>query len=318
LRSLINSLILSGLFIMGTANAVTLSRVLNSNPNPNSDPCLIMDDVAQKVADDKLELLSSGDSPHKAVIFVGGIHCNYTYFNEWVPYVSAPDSAVFGFNHDHQSETMTVAGHSLAQDILDLRAKGFDDITVIAHSMGGLVSKAALNELVRDGHANEFKQIQLSTFGTPYGGFILADLALVLPGAEMVSKAIHLPMGPEMGPHSSFLKSLAMDWPANMEFNVYRGLQDTVSTPETAATENRYAAITRHANTLADLEETDHVGYRSENPKVLLAAKGEPVPGMTTVEIVRAEPGSKQSDSQASASNATEKVAQNMEVAMSR
>lgn len=228
-------------------------------------------------------VLSSDDHPHKAVILVGGIHNNYTYFNEWKEGLKAPDTAVIGFNHDHQTQSMSAAAHDLAKEIHGLRAQGIEEVTVVAHSMGGLVSKGALNELVREGEAGEFKHLELHTFGTPWGGFALADVAQILPGAETVSQAVGYPMGPEIGPHSAYMKNLAQEWPANMEFHVYSGTTDNVAIPDASSTKERYEAIVGKADSVTLLEDFKHNDYVETGPQVLGAGKGQSVPGMETL-----------------------------------
>lgn len=237
---------------------------------------------------DTLEVLSSGETPHKAVILVGGIHNNYTYFDSWKESLAAKDTVVMGFDHDHQSEPMSKGAHNLAEAIHALHERGIDDVTVVAHSMGGLVSKGALNELARTGESADFKHMELHTFGTPYGGFAAADLALVIPGSTAVSNAIGYPMGPEIGPHSDYMESLAQKWPDNMEFHVYQGTTDKVAAPDASFTKDRYADITSHADSMVLMEGFQHDEYVEADPQVLNAGRGGQVPGMDATELASA------------------------------
>lgn len=233
---------------------------------------------------DELKTLSTGDNPHKAVILVGGIHDNYTYFDSWKDTLAAKDTTVMGFDHDHRSETMTKGAHNLAMAIQELKDKGYDEVTVIAHSMGGLVSKGALNELVSNGESQNFKHIDFHAFGTPWGGFIAGDLAKITPFSETISEKIGYPMGPEIGPHSDYMKGLEQKWPENMDFNVYKGTADNTATPGSGWTNERYEAIAGKADTMVVLEGFNHTDYRETGAEVLKAFR-EPVPGMDTVAV---------------------------------
>lgn len=232
---------------------------------------------------DELKLLSGDEHAHKAVILVGGINNNYTYFSEWKDSLSAKDTAVMGFDHDHRSENMKTGAHNLAEAISALKEKGFDEVTVVAHSMGGLVSKGALNEMVSNGSSENFKHIEMHSFGTPWGGFAAADLAIVTPAAQTISNAIGFPMGPEIGPHSDYMKSLAQEWPKNMEFHVYSGTTDNVATPKASSTIERYDEITGKANSFVMLEGFKHPDYVEAGASVMQASRGEAVAGMESV-----------------------------------
>lgn len=234
------------------------------------------------VFSEKLEPLSGEASATHAVILVGGIHSNHDYFEKWVPALSGADTVVLGFDHNHRAMTMKEAAASLADSIGELKGRGITDITIVAHSMGGLVAKGAVDEMSRTGAADSFNTLDLHALGTPWGGFAIADLARYTPGSESISNAIGFPMGPEIGPGSDYMQSLAKPMPQNGEFHVYKGDVDTVSTPEMDSTKARYDSIERNATSATELVGFKHNDYSKAPPELLDSTIGKPVPGYDT------------------------------------
>lgn len=210
--------------------------------------------------------LSGDASSSHAVILVGGIHDTYEYFNDWAASAGGPDSQVLGFDHNHQSSTMAEGASMLAEAIRQLHEQGVEDVQVVAHSMGGLVSKAALNELAETGEAQEYGSIELHALGTPWGGFALADL----PGTSTFGPMVGYPMAGEMSPGSDFLRELSQpEWPSNMGFTVYQGTADNVSLPSVLATHERYDENVAQARAIVSMEGFDHSDYVLADPSVL-------------------------------------------------
>ncbi|MBC8737142.1 alpha/beta hydrolase [Paraburkholderia sp. UCT31] len=232
---------------------------------------------------DKFQVQSSGENPTHAVILVGGIHDTYHYWDSWKENLNGPDNVVIGYNHDHTKDTMPNSAHELAHLIDGLKEKGITEVTVVAHSMGGLVAKGALDELARDGQAADFKHIDLHTFGTPFGGFALAEPAHLMPGGAAISNAVGFPMGPDIGPGSPYMKSLAQDWPANMDFHMTVGSKDHVALPAASSTHERYNEIEAKAQSITVVEGYQHTDYRNAGASLLNAAKQEPVAGFDTL-----------------------------------
>lgn len=281
---------------------------MSTNTPPTSRPAAQSESSETKPAhvfSEKLERLSGDSSATHAVILVGGIHSNHDYFKEWVPALSSKDNAVLGFDHDHQAMSMKEAASSLANSIKELKAQGITDVTIVAHSMGGLVSKGAVDELSRTGAAAEFKSIDLHAMGTPWGGFAVGDLARYTPGSEFISKAVGFPMGPEIGPGSDYMKSLAQPMPANGELHIYKGDIDKVATPAMDSTRERYASIEKNAMSATDMEGFGHNDYKKAPPEVLEVSRDAPVPGFDTR---AAEPAPK-AEAQTQAKETSERVA---------
>jgi len=250
----------------------------NSRPVPSEHA----DAKQPHVFTEKLERLSGDSSATHAVILVGGIHSNHDYFQSWVPALSSKENVVLGFDHDHQAMPMREAAASLAGAIKELKEQGVTDITIVAHSMGGLVAKGAVDELSRSGAAGEFNSVDLHALGTPWGGFAVGDLARYTPGSEFISKAVGFPMGPEIGPGSDYMKSLAQPMPANGEFHIYKGDIDNVATPAMDSTKDRYASIERNAASATDMVGFGHNDYKKAPAEVLEVSRDSPVPGFDT------------------------------------
>lgn len=219
----------------------------------------------------------SGETPAKsAIVVIGGIHDTYEHFKSWNKDLSAPDTLVVGFDHDHQSSTMTEASRKLANAIEALQVFGVEEVTVVAHSMGGLVGKAALDHLAESGVASRFTSIDFHAMGTPWGGFALAGI----PGSSYFGPKIGYPMSGEMSPGSDFMERLSKtSWPDNMSFTVYQGSADNVSLPSVLATHERYDEITGRADVIVTLEGYNHTDYVRAGADVLNAGKEPDAPG---------------------------------------
>jgi pimeloyl-ACP methyl ester carboxylesterase len=218
--------------------------------------------ASQSPATETLKLLSaSNDGPTRAVIVFGGIYETYHYWDSWLPLLAAPQTNIYGFDHDHTSTDMRTAARLLAGEIAQLADIGIVDVTVIAHSMGGLVAKAALDELVENDNAVKFVRVELRAFGTPWGGFLFAEPAHFLPGSALVSRVIGLPMGPDIGPQSAFMESLDNPLPPNMRLNLYVGSKDGMASPGMYLTRRRYEAIENIAESVTVLEGLGHKDY---------------------------------------------------------
>lgn len=232
-----------------------------------------------------LQVQSAGEHPTHAVILVGGIHESYHYWDSWAEKLGGPDTLVAGFDHDHTKDTMPNSAHMLASEIEKLKAQGIEDITIVAHSMGGLVSKGALDEMAKDGHAADFKHIELQAFGTPWGGFAMAESAHILPGAAAISRAVGFPMGPDIGPGSDYMKSLAQPLPGNVDLHMYIGSDDKVARPEASSTHARYDSVEANAKSVTVIEGFKHTDYREAGPELMNASRQAPVQGFESVPL---------------------------------
>lgn len=103
-----------------------------------------------------------------------------------------------------------------AAELASLAAAGEDDVTVVAHSLGAITAKGALDRLRRpDGHLEGFKHLRFVALGAPWAGVTAADLALyVLTGVQ------HLAYARDLAPKSPYWRSI-MDTPLAPEVSLY-------------------------------------------------------------------------------------------------
>jgi pimeloyl-ACP methyl ester carboxylesterase len=111
----------------------------------------------------------------------------------------------------------TVADY-LMLSLQDLRdGLGLDQVVVVAHSMGGLVSRAALNDLA-DTDDSDLVPLFV-TISTPWSGH-----AAAASGVER--SPVVLPVWRDMKPGSAFLQTLLVTpLPEGMEFQLFFGFE---------------------------------------------------------------------------------------------
>jgi hypothetical protein len=102
---------------------------------------------------------------------------------------------------------------------LDQLSKGtMDRVVIVAHSMGGLVARAAINELCRNGAPAYFKLYV--SFSTPYGGHDAAK-----KGIE--NAPVVVPSWRDVVPGSAFLDKLHQQpFPVKVPFYLFFGFHD--------------------------------------------------------------------------------------------
>jgi hypothetical protein len=79
------------------------------------------------------------------------------------------------------------------------------------------------------------------------------------------------------------MKSLAQQWPENMNLHLYVGSEDTLVRPEASSTKALYDAVEANAKTVTVIEGLGHVDYNSIGPEIMNASRGEPVQGFQSV-----------------------------------
>src|ERR1043166_3256917 len=87
-------------------------------------------------------------SPSRAIVFVHGIYSSHTTFDPMVrAFESLPkfkDWRLYHFDYDFHA-SVQVNGRELADNLAD-RFNEIDEVVLVAHSMGGLVSRMAILE----------------------------------------------------------------------------------------------------------------------------------------------------------------------------
>ena len=201
-----------------------------------------------------LETLIQKNSNH-AIVLVGGFGTDFKYFTPWMDSLAETNDTVLGFAHDHSANSMEVGATALAFELNKLASTGVTSVTILAHSMGGLVANRAVHLL---DSSSALTSIKLRTYGTPYGGFFLANFARWLPGSEFVAKKLGFPMGVEIGSQSDFMLSLCEPLPSNANLVVYESIDDTVATPESSSAVEQYSRVVAQASAVHSFSKFGH------------------------------------------------------------
>lgn len=209
----------------------------------------------------KLVSLKADCISSEAVVLVGGFGDDWRYFLPWLEELSRQSACVYGFSHDHQSSTMSDSAHALAERLQVLQVVGFKKLTVLAHSMGGLVAKRSLHDLAELSSDN-LPTVELKAFGTPWGGYFWANFARWVPGSQAVAFALGFPMSAEIGSSSEFMMSLQRPLPGSMTLVVYNSASDEVARPESASAKSQFNHVmlqAKYVHVLADIGHSEFV-----------------------------------------------------------
>ena len=114
------------------------------------------------------------------VLLVHGLACNAGVWSRLIPRLRAAGFApIRAVQLTPFGEDIDALAHRLARELAELHAQARAPVTVVAHSLGGLVSRAALREVA--------PQVvrRLVTVGTPHHGAALARLSHAPPVGQM-------------------------------------------------------------------------------------------------------------------------------------
>ena len=156
-----------------------------------------------------LYLLQPYDPSKTPVVFVHGIGATARDFR---PAIEALDRAQFQpwVMSYPTGMRLSVVAQVLAEGLTELRDRyAVSQVIVTAHSMGGLVARAAVLQLSREGQSAFIEA--LITLSTPYGGEGAAAL-----GAHKVPGMV--PSWIDLAPGSDFLRSLETPLPKSVPF----------------------------------------------------------------------------------------------------
>lgn len=206
-----------------------------------------------------LETLRGTDS-REAVVMVGGFGSDFAYFSPWMTELRRSPNSIYGFVHNHQTTRMEVGAKDLAQELLRLNQEGVQCVTILAHSMGGLVAKKALHLLGEEG-SSRFSSIELRTYGTPWGGFFAANFARWIPGSQFVADMLGFAMSSEIGSRSDFMLSLREPLPVNVRLVVYDSSDDEVARPKSTSAVEQYDSVLVHAQVVHRLANVGHEDF---------------------------------------------------------
>ncbi len=205
----------------------------------------------------KLVNLKADCTSDEVRILVGGFGDDWRHFEPWLEELKASSSCLYGFSHDHRGATMSQGARSLAEQMQVMQVAGFQKITVLAHSMGGLVAKRALHDLAQLS-ADQIPNVELKAFGTPWGGFFWANFARWVPGSQTVASWMGFPMSAEIGTTSDFMKSLQQPLPSSMSLVIYNSLSDEVTRPQSDSAKSQFQRVALQAKNVFLVADIGH------------------------------------------------------------
>lgn len=208
-----------------------------------------------------LTVLFRGNRPRHAVVLLAGIYNDHEYFRPWQESFDGEDVLLLGWLPAHHVQRLEDTDRLLARELMRLHEQGIRTVTLLAHSIGGLIAKGAVDRLHREGLAASFNTLELHAFGTPWGGFPGADLAHTNPLGHLVSYLARNPAWLDLGTHSDYLAALARPMPPNGQLFNYFSVYDEVALPGTDAAAQRYQALLQHASVSVRVSGDDHTAY---------------------------------------------------------
>lgn len=133
------------------------------------------------------EELTSEPMPQRLVLLVHGLDEPGTVWNALAPALEDAGHTAVRFVYPND-QRIVLSGKALDEALSKLRAMGVTDITIVAHSMGGLVSLDALTR--SDVDRKRWPRItRLITLGTPSKGSTLAPLRGIAEIREQAMRA---------------------------------------------------------------------------------------------------------------------------------
>ncbi len=187
--------------------------------------------------------------PASAAVLVGGINDTWLSLAGWVPIQVAARRQVFGYAYDQRVDDLQTSAGKLAEALSGLAERGVRRLHLVAYSMGGWVAKAALDRMAADGSIAAFESVELTTLGTPWGGFDRVNVAWRLRGfptpalARAFSRLIAKPMAFEVGSRTPFVRARRAALAPHVTFRVFEGRCDEVARPRTATERENYEAV---------------------------------------------------------------------------
>ena len=148
-----------------------------------------------------LYFLEAFDPKKIPILFIHGAGATP---QSWAPLIQGMDRDTFQpwlFYYPsglYLDDTTELLQHALSQMSLTYP---FNQLIIVAHSMGGMIARAAMNILIQKGRAHEFS-VLLLTLATPWGGHQAAQNAIDYSPIGMVPSWI------DLAPESPFQKKL--------------------------------------------------------------------------------------------------------------
>lgn len=220
-------------------------------------PNVLLDTPIQWTPDHKhiaaknLMTVQSPKHSKTAVLFVGGVNDTYKFWSAHMENIDER-TTVLGYEgpggpgtQPHNIEYMDANAQHLATALAQLSAQGIENIHIVAHSLGGVVSKKALLLMDEQQGSTLFKNLTFTAVSSPFGGFASADAAPSIPLFKSVSKWFNIAMASDMGPSSSFYQSISKDLPSYIQSHLIESPNDPVVKNDHPLVAARYAQVTK-------------------------------------------------------------------------
>ena len=201
-------------------------------------PLSVESDKAANFQVEQMFTLNAPEKTSKAIIFVGGVNDSYHFWDKQIAesIKQQPNTAILGFEgsdgpgtHAMNKQYMSDNAQTIAKAMQSLNQQGIKDITVIAHSLGGLVSKKALLIANEDQILGKFNSVSFTAVSSPFGGYAAAMTSDWAPDfIKPLTKAFNVPMALDMSPTGVFLKSLSEMLSANVTSTLIENPNDSI------------------------------------------------------------------------------------------
>lgn len=170
------------------ATLAIASRPEGSTAEPSDTP------VWRPITDAALPPTGDADAPTHIVLLIHGLDEPGAIWDELTPHLLAHNATVIRFDYPND-QALAASAKDLAAALRTLRARGVDEVSIVAHSMGGLVSRAVL--VSADAYAGnaaattELPSIErLIMCGTPNHGSPLAAMQAVAEAREQIVRRV--------------------------------------------------------------------------------------------------------------------------------
>ncbi len=156
----------------------------------------------------------SFDENKVPLILVHGIRGNPVDLQGVVDRMKCTDYQIFVLAYADYKKHTSTNGYEFSREIMKIKNS---EATIVAHSMGGLVARKAINDLIREDEISRFTKLKIYTIDTPWHGFDgppdNSRMRLVRP---------FMPDGLEdMRANSDFFKELvSVKFPANVSLEI--------------------------------------------------------------------------------------------------
>jgi pimeloyl-ACP methyl ester carboxylesterase len=141
----------------------------------------------------------------EVVVFIHGIMGDPANQEALIKQAQSEGKQVYVMAYDTLRYGASRNAEGFARELQQLGTSGARDITIVAHSLGGMTSKGALDRLTdANGHIAAFDHIRFVALGVPWGGVSASNAAMyVLTGRP------ELAFARDLGPDSPYWKGVA-------------------------------------------------------------------------------------------------------------